>query len=60
MRAAQRDVHAAIKALGKGVEALGDALTALVLVVDQAVERLAAQTGEHPIVSPASKSKSAR
>lgn len=58
LKTAQREVHRAIETIGKGVAALSDALTVLVLSVDQSVERLLA--AESVIVQPANKSKRAK
>ena len=58
LRSAQAQVHRAIDTIGKGVAALSDALTVLVLSVDQSVERLLA--AETVIAQPARKSKRAK
>lgn len=58
LKNAQRDVHRSIATIGKGIGALSDALTVLVLAVDQSVERLLA--AETTLVQPANKGKSKR
>lgn len=55
LKNAQREVHRSIETIGKGIGALSDALTVLVLAVDQSVERLLA--AETIIAQPANKSK---